>query len=51
MPRHLAVRDSKLAAILIGPLLRKRRTVIDAMWRPHHTIACKYLWRWHASQR
>jgi len=34
-----------------GPRLRKRMTVIADAWRPHRTLACKYLWRWRSAQR
>jgi len=34
-----------------GPRLRRRLTAIAEAWRPHRTLACKYLWRWRASQR
>jgi len=29
-----------------GPRLRRRMTEIAEAWRPHRTLACKYLWRW-----
>lgn len=32
-----------------GPALRKRMIAIAAAWRPHRTLACKYLWRWRSA--
>ena len=29
-----------------GPRLRKRMQAIAEAWRPHRTLACRYLWRW-----
>jgi len=29
-----------------GPRLRRRMAAIAEAWRPHRTLACKYLWRW-----
>ncbi len=29
-----------------GSPLRKRMFAIAEKWRPHRTLACKYLWRW-----
>ena len=28
-----------------GPRLRKRMQAIAETWRPHRTLACRYLWR------
>ena len=34
-----------------GRRLHKRMTIIAENWRPHRTLACKYLWRWRSRQR
>ena len=31
--------------------LRMRMTAIAENWRPHRSLACKYLWRWRSNQR
>jgi DNA-3-methyladenine glycosylase II len=32
-----------------GPRLRRRMAAIAEAWRPHRTLACKYLWRWRGT--
>ena len=34
-----------------GRRLHKRMTAIAENWRPHRSLACKYLWRWRSTQR
>ena len=34
-----------------GRRLHKRMIVIADNWRPHRSLACKYLWRWRSTQR
>jgi DNA-3-methyladenine glycosylase II len=29
-----------------GPRLRRRMIAIAERWRPHRSLACRYLWRW-----
>lgn len=31
-----------------GPRLRKKMAAIAEAWRPHRTLACKFLWRWRS---
>ena len=33
-----------------GPRLHKRMIALAEVWRPHRTLACKYLWRWRSLQ-
>ncbi len=34
-----------------GPRLRKRMQALAESWRPHRSLACKYLWRWRSANR
>ncbi len=34
-----------------GRGLHRRMVALAEVWRPHRTLACKYLWRWRSGQR
>jgi DNA-3-methyladenine glycosylase II len=34
-----------------GRGLHRRMAALAEAWRPHRTLACKYLWRWRSTQR